>query len=110
MTLTLSKMQLAKFLLTPPSQRKVTLKEFAENELKVSEQTLHRWKNDPEVNDFMKSLIPDDFLYELPDVLQKMKELALVGDMKAARIFLEYVGVSLTKIPTLKQQKRMRRR
>ena len=108
MTLTLAKMRLAKFLLTPPSLREMTLKEFAENKLRITEQTLHRWKKDTEVINFIRESIPPNFSGDIPDILETTKMRALAGDMRAARIFFEYVVGPLPKIPTLKQSAKER--
>jgi hypothetical protein len=85
------KAKLAQFLSIPRGLRGMNLKTFAEKELGVTEQTLHKWKKDPDVINRMKSKIYHEFFYSLPDVMEAMRSKAIAGDTQAARIFLDFI-------------------
>jgi hypothetical protein len=84
------KAKLAQFIATPRGMRG-TLKAFAQEELKITEQTLHNWKKDPEVLKLSNSLIRQNFVYDIPDIIEAMRREAIGGNPYAARIIIDFV-------------------
>ena len=86
-----NKLKLVKYLSLPKSCRTMPLKRFAREVLGVSEPTVHAWKKDPDVVFATKKAIENNFSNDIPDVMLALRNNALSGNPRAAKIFLEYV-------------------
>jgi len=88
-----NKLKLVEYLSMPKSRRPMPLKRFAVEVLGVSEPTVHAWKKSPEIVFLVNKTIENKFADDIPDVLLALRDRALAGNPKAARVFLDYVGV-----------------
>ena len=86
-----SKAMLVEYLATPKGLRSMTLKDFAIQELKISEPTIHAWKKDADIQHAVKRIIKKKFSNAIPDVVLALRDQAISGNVQAAKIFLEYV-------------------
>ncbi len=90
-----NKLKLVEYLAKPKTCRPMNLKRFAEEELKVSEKTLHKWKNEVVVQ-IMICEIKEECVSQLQrsvmDILDVMRKKALQGNTAAARLILTYLG------------------
>jgi len=66
------------------------LKAFAK-QLGISEPTIHAWKKEQEVVLSVKKTIESRFVDDIPDVLLALRDSAIAGNPKAAKLFLDYV-------------------
>ena len=95
-----NKLKLVEYLSLPKSCRPMSLKAFA-GQLGISEPTIHAWKKEQEVVLLVKKTIENKFADDIPDVLMALRDSAIAGNPKAAKLFLDYVdngiqGVSLS--------------
>lgn len=94
-----NKLKLVRYLATPKALRNMSLKDFAITQLKVSEPTIHQWKKLPEVQKAVEDLINKRFKDDVPDVLFNLRDRAIAGDVKSAKMFLEFVeGIKFSKL------------
>lgn len=85
-----NKLKLVEYLSLPKSCRPMSLKAFAK-QLGISEPTIHAWKKDREVVLSVKKTIESKFTDDIPDVLMALRDSAIAGNPKAAKLFLDYV-------------------
>lgn len=100
-----NKLKLIEFLSLPKACRPMPLKRFAAEVLGVSEPTIHAWKKSPEVVLSVRKTIEQRFINDIPDVLLALRDNALAGDPKAAKLFLEYIENSPRNVVSLKEKK-----
>lgn len=86
-----NKLKLVEYLTLPKACRPMPLKQFAVEILGVSEPTVHAWKKTSEVASSVRKTIEQKFADDIPDVLLALRDNALAGNPRAAKIFLEYV-------------------
>ena len=86
-----NKLKLVEYLSLPKAHRPMPLKAFAKQVLGVSEPTIHAWKKEPAVVLSVRKTIENRFADDIPDVLLALKNNALAGNPRAARLFLDYV-------------------
>lgn len=86
-----NKLKLVEYLSLPKSCRPMSLKAFAEKVLGVSEPTIHAWKKEREIVLLVKKTIENKFTDDIPDVLLALKDSAIAGNPKAAKLFLDYI-------------------
>jgi len=86
-----NKLKLVEYLSLPKSCRPVSLKAFAK-QLGISEPTIHAWKKEQEVVLSVKKTIESRFADDIPDVLLALRDSAIAGNPKAAKLFLDYVA------------------
>ena len=86
-----NRLKLAEYLAIPKSLRPMTLKAFAKEVLRVSEPTIHAWKKMPEVMSLVRKTIENSFADDIPDVLLALRDGAIAGNPRAAKLFLEYI-------------------
>lgn len=81
----------ADWLATPPSYRRpATARGFAER-YGVHEVTLSKWRTDPDVLQSAKQLIRVHALSRYPDVIDAITEMAIHGNLDAARLYMEHI-------------------
>ena len=85
-----NKLKLVEYLSLPKSCRPMSLKAFAK-QLGISEPTIHAWKKEQEVVLLVKKTIENKFADDIPDVLLALRDSAIAGNPKAAKLFLEYI-------------------
>ncbi|MGI6374115.1 MAG: hypothetical protein ACOX0C_02155 [Patescibacteria group bacterium] len=86
-----NKLKLVEYLALPKACRPMPIKRFAAEVLGVSEPTVHAWKKTAEVVLSVRKTIEQKFADDIPDVLLALRDNALAGNPRAAKIFLEYV-------------------
>lgn len=86
-----NKMKLVEYLSLPKSCRPMSLKEFAA-QLGISEPTIHAWKKEQAVVLSVKKTIESRFADDIPDVLLALRDSAIAGNPRAAKLFLDYVS------------------
>jgi|GEM_PF-6619597 len=85
-----NKLRLVEYLSLPKSCRPMSLKAFAK-QLGISEPTIHAWKKEPDIVALVKKTIENKFIDDVPDVLLALRDSAIAGNPKAAKLFLDYV-------------------
>lgn len=90
-TMDANKLKLVEYLALPKAFRPMTLRMFAKEILGVSEPTVHAWKKDQDVILSVRKTIENKFIDDIPDVLMALRNSAIAGDPKAAKLFLEYI-------------------
>jgi hypothetical protein len=88
-----NKLKLVEYLSLPKSCRPMPLKLFAKQVLGISEPTIHAWKKMPEVILATKKTIENKFVDDIPDVLRALRDNALAGNSRAAKLFLDYINI-----------------
>lgn len=86
-----NKLKLVEYLALPKACRPMPLKRFAAEILGVSEPTVHSWKKDRNVILSIRKTIESRFADDIPDVLVALRNSAIAGNPRAAKLFLEYV-------------------
>lgn len=99
-----NKLKLVDYLSLPKAMRPMTLKMFAKQVLGVSEPTVHAWKNDDDVIASVKKNIRSKFADDIPDVLMALRDNAMAGNARAAKLFLAYVADSIKPIDEPKKE------
>jgi len=87
-----NKLKLVEYLSLPKAHRSMSLKAFARQILGISEPTIHAWKKEAAVVMSVKRTIENRFADDIPDVLLALKNNAIAGNPRAARLFLDYVA------------------
>ena len=87
-----NKLKLVEYLSIPKSCRPMPLKVFAKQVLGVSEPTVHSWKKERDVVLSVKKTIRNRFANDIPDVLVVLRDNAIAGNIKAAKLFLEHIN------------------
>lgn len=100
-----NKLKLVEYLSLPKAMRPMSLKAFAGQILGVSEPTIHAWKKETAVVMSVRKTIENRFADDIPDVLLALKNNAIAGNPRAARLFLEYVdpGYNQETVPPPKE-------
>jgi hypothetical protein len=93
-----NKLKLVEYLALPKACRPMPLKRFAIEVLGVSEPTVHAWKKTSEVAFSVRKTIEQKFADDIPDVLMALRDNALAGNPRAAKIFLEYVESGIQEV------------
>lgn len=86
-----NKLKLVEYLSLPKSCRPMSLKAFA-GQLGISEPTIHAWKKERGVVLSVKKTIENKFADDIPDVLMALRDSAIAGNPRAAKLFLDYVS------------------
>jgi len=100
-----NKLKLVEYLSLPKAHRPMPLKAFAKQILGVSEPTAHAWKKEAAVVLSVRRTIENRFADDIPDVLLALKNNAIAGNPRAARLFLDYVdpGYNQETVPPPKE-------
>lgn len=105
----INKLKLVEYLSIPKAFRQMSLKIFARQVLGVSEPTVHSWKKDRNVILSVQKTIKNKFANDIPDVLMALKDNAIAGDPRSAKLFLDYVdgginGVDLADVKMSREE------
>lgn len=93
-----NKLKLIEYLALPKACRPMPIKRFAIEILGVSEPTVHAWKKTSEVALSVRKSIEQKFADDIPDVLLALRDNALAGNPRAAKIFLDYVESGMQEV------------
>jgi hypothetical protein len=93
-----NKLKLIEYLALPKTCRPMSLKRFAIEILRVSEPTVYAWKKAADVVLSVRKTIEQRFADDIPDVLLSLRDNALAGNPRAAKIFLDYVESGMQEV------------
>lgn len=67
-------------------------RKFIMGKIGISETQYYNWLRDPRLNEARRQYTKQFYQDDVPDILMAMKNEALAGNERAARLFLEYVA------------------
>lgn len=84
-----TKIQFLQYVMLPKALR--PRRQYICGKLGIPEHRYYIWLRDPQMNEARRELVKQYYKDDVPDILMAMKNEALAGNERAARLFLEYV-------------------